>query len=306
MANQTSYASLGYETNLATSLASGATTVNVISTVGSPAVPCYLTIDPGNDAKREVVLATAKTSTTFTITRGHDGTSDVAHDPDAVIGSYPVSAHVNDLHDRVDGKATDAGVVHLAGAETITGAKTFSVDPTLADGSSALSLTEGNAAYQPLRNRVLLPASALDSIQGTPTLSSVGSASTNREAAWLFNDAGTNAIASLWVIPEGWATVNVKAVMVKPTINTGDFVLQLHHKTAGFAAGDDITTSTAGTAVTTTATTQYLVQHVTLGSGLAVTPGNLGYVNVRRSGADAADTLTGDMALVGVLIEKAS
>jgi hypothetical protein len=141
-----------WESTLSSGLAAGATTINVTDTTGSPAVSFYVVIEPGSDTKREVVLVdSSKTSTTFVLSaatsRGQDGTSDVQHDSGAPIAIVPIAAWFTDLHDRADAKATDANVVHLAGAETITGAKTFSVDPTLADGSSALSLTEGNAAY---------------------------------------------------------------------------------------------------------------------------------------------------------------
>jgi hypothetical protein len=196
-----------WESTLSSALAANATTINVTDTTGSPAVPFYVVIDPGNDAKREVVLVdSSKTSTTFVLSaatkRGQDGTSDVSHDSGAVIAIVTVAAWFTDLHDRVDGKATDANVVHLAGAETITGAKTFSVDPTLADGSSALSLTEGNAAYEAKGDAGVLatlryaPAGGTVAAYSTTSATTVAIDSTNLKATFTVPSSGSVVI---WV-----------------------------------------------------------------------------------------------------------
>ena len=59
---------------------STAPTITVSSTSGYPAVPFLLAIERGT-ANEEVMLCTAKTATTFTVTRGYDNTANVAHDP---------------------------------------------------------------------------------------------------------------------------------------------------------------------------------------------------------------------------------
>lgn len=113
MADLKSFTSNAYESTLDGTLAAGATTINVKSTTGSPSIPFYLTLDPGSDGKREVVLVDgSKTSTSFALSsassRGQDGTSDVEHESGAVAAVVPVAAHVNDLHDRVDNRYTKA------------------------------------------------------------------------------------------------------------------------------------------------------------------------------------------------------
>ena len=55
-----------------------ATTLTVASTTGYPAAPFLLGLERGT-ANEEVVLCTATTATTFTVTRGYDGTSGKAH-----------------------------------------------------------------------------------------------------------------------------------------------------------------------------------------------------------------------------------
>lgn len=111
MADLKTYAALAFETTLDGTLAAGATTVDVQSTGGSPPLPFYLVVDPGSDDKREVVLVDgSKTATSFTLSgmssRGQDGTDDVEHGSGAVCAVVPVSAHINDLHDRVDNAST--------------------------------------------------------------------------------------------------------------------------------------------------------------------------------------------------------
>ena len=55
-----------------------ATTLTVGSTAGYPEVPFLLGLERGT-ANEEVVLCTAKTGTTFTVTRAYDGTTAQAH-----------------------------------------------------------------------------------------------------------------------------------------------------------------------------------------------------------------------------------
>lgn len=154
-----------------------------VNSIGSLTSPTYLVIDPDNPTKREYVLFDGTfTSTDFVTSnlskRGLAGSASGAqgHTKGAKVRAVPMQQHFEDLHDRMDtaytvggtdvavadggtgastaavartnlGAAADAEVVKLTGAQTIAGAKTFSTDPTLADGSSALSLTEGDAAY---------------------------------------------------------------------------------------------------------------------------------------------------------------
>ena len=55
-----------------------ATTLTVASTTGFPAVPFLMTL-ARQTADEEVVLCTAIAATTFTVTRGYDGTTGKAH-----------------------------------------------------------------------------------------------------------------------------------------------------------------------------------------------------------------------------------
>jgi hypothetical protein len=63
---------------LSTGVNSSAVTLQVTSTTGYPTPPFILSVGRGT-ASEEVMLCTGKTSTTFTVTRGYDGTSASAH-----------------------------------------------------------------------------------------------------------------------------------------------------------------------------------------------------------------------------------
>lgn len=119
MTDRKTYFANAFETTLTSSLAAGGTTINVADTTGSPAAPFYLTLEPGTDAKREVVLVSGKTSTTFTLTastdRGLDGTTDITHDAGVAVKVVPVAAAMTDLHDRVDAVSTTATAAYGPG-----------------------------------------------------------------------------------------------------------------------------------------------------------------------------------------------
>lgn len=100
------------ETALSSPLSSGSTTINVTDTSAFPAVPFYITIDPGDDTNRETIYVdSAMDGTSFTLSaassRGQGNTSDVAHDEGARVIHGPTASAMNDLHDRIDADRTD-------------------------------------------------------------------------------------------------------------------------------------------------------------------------------------------------------
>lgn len=107
MTAQRTYVTNAAETRLDGPLTAGSTTISVVDTSALPAVPFYAVIDPGDDAKREVVLIDgSKSSNTLTLSsatsRGEDGTADVSHDAGAILAVVPVAALWTDVHDRID------------------------------------------------------------------------------------------------------------------------------------------------------------------------------------------------------------
>ncbi len=107
-------ASNSFSTSLTGTVNSSVTTLPVVTTTGCN-VPCILRIE------NEIVLATGKTSNTFTgCTRGFDGSSAVSHNSGAVVSNYIFDWHFNQLASEVKAIETLLGIngsnVVLAGA----------------------------------------------------------------------------------------------------------------------------------------------------------------------------------------------
>lgn len=150
MANRETFVTNAAETTLSSSLASGATTINVTSTAAFPAVPFYCVIDPDVNASREVILVdSGKTATTFTLTgaasRGQDGTTDATHSSGAKVVCVPIAALWTDINDRVDA-ANTALTTHEADTTSVHGITDTSTlyrsggtDVAVADGGTGAS-----------------------------------------------------------------------------------------------------------------------------------------------------------------------
>lgn len=89
-------------------------------------------------------------------------------------------------------------------------------------------ILESIAAY--LHSRIFVPASTRDIAFGSPTLGTVGSASSNQHPAWLLDSAGTEVVAGLCVVPPDWVTSDVRALMVNLTTSTRNYITQLAYK----------------------------------------------------------------------------
>lgn len=115
MANRELNTAVAAETTLGASLTDIATTLTVASSTGFPSVNFPVVLDADDDSKREVVIVTGVSGTTWTVARGQDGTSGVAHDSGAMVALTAVPSLWGDLHDRVEahthGGGTDGAAV---------------------------------------------------------------------------------------------------------------------------------------------------------------------------------------------------
>lgn len=155
MADRTSNFANAFETTLTVAMGATDTTATVDTTTGGPVAPCYLVIDPDDDAKREYIwfdgVFTGTTFVTSAIANrylaGSAAGSGIVHDPGAKVRSVATAQAFEDLHDRVDGKAgtthghaagdVTSGIFPLArggtNASTAAGARTNLDVPSKAD-----------------------------------------------------------------------------------------------------------------------------------------------------------------------------
>lgn len=126
MANRFSNYANAFRVTLTSGVGASDTTYPVTTTSGGPTSPCYIVIDPGNDAKREIIFCDGtfdatnfrSTSTTNRHLDGSAAPSGLTHSAGASVVVVPVAQHFRDLHDRVTSHAhgtdTDGANVPLA------------------------------------------------------------------------------------------------------------------------------------------------------------------------------------------------
>lgn len=92
---------------LAVDVSESAVTLEVSSTAGFPTVPFVIAMERGT-VNEEVVLCTAKTATTFTVTRGWDSTTAKEHSAGAAIEHTTAAIDYNEANAHING----SGDVH--------------------------------------------------------------------------------------------------------------------------------------------------------------------------------------------------
>lgn len=139
------YSNVAEETALSTGINSSDTSIAVGSNTGYPSVPYTILIDPGL-ATEEVCEVTAVVGTTWTITRGVDGTSASSHDASAVVVHGYSARDLRDIQDHiadstgVHGLGSSSSVVGTTDTQTMTN-KTLTA-PTI-NGGTLNSVTLG-------------------------------------------------------------------------------------------------------------------------------------------------------------------
>lgn len=142
------YSNLAPETNLDGAVSSSATTISVVSAAGYPSAPFTLSLDGV-----EIVLVTAVSSNTLTVTRGFDGSIAAAHadnvpvkhvltadDFDHRWQDVIVSPDFHDSDDEFDDGSKDSDWIETAASGTATWTESNGVLSVLFSGQSANDL----------------------------------------------------------------------------------------------------------------------------------------------------------------------
>ncbi len=175
----------------------------------------------------------------------------------------------------------------------------------IGDGTTAWNDLEqfGSGTYiRKADDQVWVPATAFASTLGSPSLSNV-----NRWPVWLLDDSSTEIVSHGGLLfPSYWSTFDMTVYWVNTTANAGN-VEWLFGFTRTAGDGDTMSTETGPTEAVTAGSQNVLKATVPAsGTDRAVTAGDLHLLSMRRNGGSGSDTLTGDIGLVGVLLERAS
>lgn len=133
MANRATELANFFATTTTGAITSGDTTFPVTTTVGGPASPCYIVIDPESASNREVIYCNGTfTGTSFTTStvanRDLDGNGNLAHNSGVTVWVTALKQHFDDLNDRIDALGDLSDYLPLAGG-TMTGDLTLAGAP---------------------------------------------------------------------------------------------------------------------------------------------------------------------------------
>lgn len=318
------------------------TSLTVDSVDGAPVPPCYLVVEPDNADQREVMLFTGLATKTFTgatvatnrYLAGSAAGSGLTHPSGSVVEYRPLAQLFTDLNDRIDAAPATADVVlkSLYDANTILKADTNDTPEAMAVAANSVLLRAGgeiealamgastllarlasgdivaatpaqaNALLGTLTTSIILGPGDFEAVDGSPTRD--GLLSSIYWNAWLLDAASAEAIAAGGIIPSGWATVDVDMYWSNAGAGAGNVVWNYRMDTKG--DGETMGNIVSDVSATIAAPAQYVVKKSTILSGEAVTAGEWFSAVLYRLGADAADTLANDAAVLGFVIRRAS
>ena len=149
-------------------------------------------------------------------------------------------AQVTGLTASLAAKADDATVVHLAGIETITGAKTFSADVTLSAGTDIFGSTTSNATFRRVISTGSAPTVALGISTGAGESITVSGTDEAGEITIVFGSSGINESAGFTLFTvtfSGGAFPTKYSVRAGPvTANAAELENQFNNNNAYYAA----------------------------------------------------------------------
>lgn len=150
--------------SLSISVDESSTTLTVSSTEGYPEAPFTLGLERGT-ANEEVALCTVKSSTTFTVERGYDGTTAKSHAIGTSVEHTVAAIDYDEARDHREGTAAH-GVGEVVGTtetQTLTGKSMSGANNTFSN-LPASAVSSGTFAQARIPN---IPWSKLDDVPST-------------------------------------------------------------------------------------------------------------------------------------------
>lgn len=141
---------------------------------------------------------------------------------------------------------------------------------------------------------------------GTPTLGDASSAITGYMLGWLMDASSVERIQAEWIVPSGWATIDVDLWWTNAGAGSGDVRWRVVQTEYGDAVPFSSPTTILDTTSTITAPSGGTTKKSAMGTGGAVTPGRLVRLFIEREASNVADTLANDAAMLALHIRKAS
>lgn len=149
-------------------------------------------------------------------------------------------------------------------------------------------------------DKFFVPAAAFGPVYQSPSLTTVA----GNQSAWFLDPSTDEWIGSGVYVPSWWSTYHVDIVWTINASASGDVRLGLLCDSS--ADGENLSSGTTSNTLNFTAPAQYVVKHSRILTSSTLALGQTLAMSVYRDGANAADTLTVDCAILGVLFVRAS
>lgn len=114
------YSNTAFDTALVGTITAGALSLAVADATGYPSPPFAIVVNPGSLTTEEVMQVTAVVGTTFTVTRGFDGTVAAAHNSGEVVRHAAIAGDFTDLQAADTTEATARAAADAAHASLTT------------------------------------------------------------------------------------------------------------------------------------------------------------------------------------------
>ena len=209
----------------------------------------------------------------------------------------------------------------LAGPATVTTLMTGNDHRTTAGGSgvvpaltgSLVTARAGGAKFHanfpttnddPAPPPVIIQPQAMTAVSGSPALGWIGTGGTDRIIGMMLDAVAFEVASGSVIVPADWSSCYVDFVWANGAAGAGDVRFACY--VSQLADGATLGAVTSGTLTVTAPASNTVKVSRLISTPVTVVAGSLLTVRVARDGANAADTLANDAAVLAVLITKAN